>query len=334
MKSTKVWAICASTVALAAATAAAGTSSALAVASPTAAPTAVPTVSPTAAPTTSPTATPTGSPTPAPPTQPVTAPLPAGWFSGFQADPSAVPVKRAVSNSSYCTAGFAVTKGAVTYALGTNHCREWTNKRGRGLGKFASPVNVVSDLNPAGQSVWAAKLFCGHGDQRCLRPKSAKLPNDLLAWAPDAGTVTPVPQVMTRHGLEPVLGTGKWKKGKFACRMGAQTQKEQCGTIGSLNPERGFVYIKDADQAVALAGDSGGPVYSYVKDKAGHVLGVKALGILEQSSRHRSYFYPIATIERALRVHLVTAAPNAAPAPIPHPITPGSEHTSRQSTTS
>jgi hypothetical protein len=232
----------------------------------------------------------------------------AGYFNGVVASPSAPKPKKAGSNDGICTAGFSVTNGQTRYVLTANHCREWLNaKTGKQMGEYANPVNIVSDNDLGRRVTWASNLDCDRGSPRCLRPGRNKSPNDILAWAPDPGTVTPAGFAFTGYGLLPVLGSADWSKGQTVCRFGITTNHEQCGAIEKFDSDSGYVRMTDFDSDHAHEGDSGGPVYAYVRSATGVPIGVRAIGITEgYDDKGRTYFMPIATVLKFLNVSVLT----------------------------
>ena len=242
----------------------------------------------------------------APAEPPAPAELTGGVFNGLLPGEDAVMPKKALGNNFACTTGFAVTKDGTTYMLTANHCREWLSKKGKGLGVFASPVDVIGYSGDEEDVTWASGLDCDGGDARCLRPTDPGAADDILAWAPDEGTVTPVAKVVTGQGVLPVLGTSGWNKGQTVCHLVYESY-EVCGRVGGFDSATGYAWVKDPG-GVASEIDAGGPVYSYVQD-GDETTGVRAVGIVEASSRTLTRFYPIAAVKAALGVQVLTGTP-------------------------
>jgi hypothetical protein len=256
------------------------------------------------------TPTPTGSSTPTPSDSPSGPPAPAeltgGVFNGLlPGEDAVVPKKSTGDNTFACTTGFAVAKGEDRYLLTADHCREWLSRKGKGLGVFASPVDVIGYSEDEGDVTWASGLDCDGGDARCLRPTDPDAAADVLAWAPDEGTVTPVAKVVTGSGVLPVLGASGWNKGQTVCHLVYESD-EVCGRVGGFDSSTGYAWIKEPGDTASEI-DAGGPVYSYVLNSDGVITGVRAVGILEASSRTLTHFYPIAAVKAALGVQLLTA---------------------------
>jgi hypothetical protein len=197
-----------------------------------------------------------------------------------------------------CTAGFAVTKNGVRYMLTSAHC----------LGG-ATEVDIypLRDRSLA----YAADLDCSGASSRCLVPAPGAHPNDITAWQPDS--VRPTNTVMTKFGLQPVLGWANWHDNQRVCRWGKTTGKEVCGEIIGHDSASGYVAM---DGKNAKEGDSGGPVYAYAYNPDGTIAGVHAIGITEAYGSDykkifgkqffvNTYFMPIVTVQNLLGVSVL-----------------------------
>jgi hypothetical protein len=261
----------------------------------------------------------TEEPPPPPPPPPSSPPLMrAGDFDGVLGKSPKPP--KAANTGRGCTAGFAVLKATTRFMLTADHCRAWLDKNGNEVGR-AYLVDIKGPTPPAtvagDQSAWvtyASELSCTGSGDLCLRQPERAKANDVMAWRPDPGTVTPTGEVQTNHGVFAVLGNGDWKLGQRVCQMGVTTGVEKCGSIlkkKAFDQGSGYVAWRydDPSQHV-LGGDSGGPVYSYVYNSDGSIKGVLALGINEAFYDDdrclygvcNNYFLPIATIMQQLGV--------------------------------
>jgi hypothetical protein len=122
----------------------------------------------------------------------------------------------------------------------------------------------------------------------------------MMAWKPDFAI--PSAQVMTGSGVLPVLGTKRMGRGDTVYRFG-RTTGEQPGKVTGYDTASQYVEI--SAPVPADHGDSGGPVYVYVKDARGDPIGVKAVGMTEAVRDGKTYVLPIARAEGTLHVKVL-----------------------------
>lgn len=198
-----------------------------------------------------------------------------------------------------CTAGFAVVKHGIPYMLTADHCR--------------ADHPTIGVYPPENRSTpYMAFANCTGSDPACLVPPAKAKPDDMMAWKPD--TVELANVVQTGEGLLPVLGSADWKKNERVCWWGRTTGFEVCGNILGFNKGGpGTVrtrYVKMSGQLVQ-EGDSGGPVYVYVRDANGIATAVRAIGIVEQTGGNVltgedwSEFLPIVTAKMTLGIRVL-----------------------------
>jgi hypothetical protein len=211
-----------------------------------------------------------------------------------------------------CTTAFSVMKGSTRYMLSAGHCL-------KPEGFVPNSVHIyTTDMREP--FYFASMLHCVEHESNaaCLTaPLGSKPTGDMFAFRPDVSV--PTSMVQTRSGLLPVLGKSGWFKGQTdVCKWGKAT-RETCGEV--VGPDSSH------DDLVALSakgncGDSGGPVYTYVRDaKHHHKIGVKVIGMTLASvykvkwgkdcyaPGKPSYFVSIDDIERILGVSLVSSSP-------------------------
>jgi hypothetical protein len=218
-------------------------------------------------------------------------PLHAGTFI----DVLGAPPYESVAPGAECTTGFSVKKGSIRYVLGAAHCL-----KGHGV------VNIWRHRSRT--TAYGTLISCGATGLLfdCLPAPSLSL--DFFAWKPAAGYL-PDGYVMTGKGLLPVLGEIVPEIGDQICHYGKGSDGEVCGKH-KLVDRNGYFGTK----AYSVPGDSGGPAYEYVKAGKKQIIGVKAVGVVVEGQYHKpngstkagSTIIPIATIEAALGVELIT----------------------------
>lgn len=178
-----------------------------------------------------------------------------------------------------CTTGFPVQRYRIDFMLTAGHCRTVDK-----LGIIFGTVRILNGWERT-DPVWAKAIACDEPKKtlnpRCLAPKHPENTtyHDVMAWRPDTESISNL--IRTGQGLLPMLGAAAWQKGQVAYWYGQKTLEitgrgEVCGHIrGFLNKYK----LTIMDGLLGTEGDSGGPVYEYVRDANGRPIGVRVLGI-------------------------------------------------------
>lgn len=222
-----------------------------------------------------------------------------------------------------CTTAFGVSSLSGTQELTAKHCLD-RNQGDQSTNQYLLPPNAPVDIRTADERfTFAQQLSCLSGIPTCIYPSPSATPSgDMVAFAPDTARVTP--NVQTARGLLPVVGEttlAALPAGTQICHYGQGSltrygNAEQCGVSAGISTGRYQGQPVAAGLGIVTSrgagGDSGGPVYTYVRNAAGTPVGVYALGVTiisVPSGGSPTIFVPIRAVESNLAVRLLTAPP-------------------------